>query len=74
MVDEINGYINMRKKIKVMIKRCLKDVKGMIKGLIVLWGEKKEENLVMVDVLWEVEGVIVEVFESLLEVIFGLKG
>ncbi|XP_021848527.1 uncharacterized protein [Spinacia oleracea] len=69
--NEISGYVNMRKKTKMMIKRCSKDVKGMIKRSISREGDCK--NVAMVDVLRQVEGATAEIFESLLEAISGSK-
>ncbi|KMT01269.1 hypothetical protein BVRB_9g212870 [Beta vulgaris subsp. vulgaris] len=70
--DEIVGYVNMRKKTKPMMKRCTKDVKGMMKKITCQKGGD-HENVVMVSVLKEVEGVTAEIFESLLDAISGSK-
>ncbi|CAO2815721.1 unnamed protein product [Amaranthus hypochondriacus] len=69
--DEIVDYVNMRKKTRMTMKKCLKDVKGLMKRFTSQKGD--HENAAMVDVLREVEGVTAEIFESLLEAISGSK-
>ncbi|XP_074312852.1 uncharacterized protein LOC141648235 [Silene latifolia] len=71
--DEVIAYMNMRKKTKMVCKKCLKDVKGMTKKSISLGEVENDENFATIDVLRKVEGVTAAIFESLLEVISGTK-
>ncbi|XP_021772945.1 uncharacterized protein LOC110736912 [Chenopodium quinoa] len=69
--EEMVRYVNMRKNTKMMIKRCSKEVKDMMKKKPIFQEDYK--NVAMVDVLREVEGATAEIFESLLEAISGSK-
>ncbi|KAL9238472.1 hypothetical protein vseg_012889 [Gypsophila vaccaria] len=69
--DEIFEYMKMRKKSKMICKKSLKNVKGMLKKFNSL-GEDKNNNdgsFGSIEVLIKVERVTAATFESLLEVI-----
>ncbi|GAB4838609.1 hypothetical protein Ancab_028154 [Ancistrocladus abbreviatus] len=62
---EVVEYANTRKKVKHMIKKCLKDIKSM--------QSKNDGSIAIVGMLRDVEAVTVQIFESLLCYIAGPK-
>ncbi|KAK9690628.1 hypothetical protein RND81_09G141500 [Saponaria officinalis] len=65
---EVYAYMNMRKKSKLICKKCLKNVKGMVKKFK-FNSEEYEGNNAVIEVLIKVERVTATIFESLLELI-----
>ncbi|KAK9666695.1 hypothetical protein RND81_14G204200 [Saponaria officinalis] len=71
--DELDSYVNMRKNTKFLSKKCLKDVKGMVKKFNSQNGEQNNTDFATIDVLRRVEGATAKIFEFLLEIISGSK-
>ncbi|GAB4838608.1 hypothetical protein Ancab_028153 [Ancistrocladus abbreviatus] len=63
--SEVVEYANTRKKVKHMIKKCLKDIKSM--------HSENDGSIATVAVLRDVEAVTVQIFASLLSYIAGPK-